>query len=257
MVAVTIGSYKLCDYVDLNLAQCRKLFDEHDPYFLVSDDRSPRSKEIEAIAKKHGASYVVGEKRRSHFTGDLQSLLHAAKFGELTEAWLCIKLSQRFVPAHPDFVDLLLSQFGDLNVAMVLPGQPQKRQMARPSANFYSQFGLLTDCMAWRPAALPAEKIEQFYRDQLADITDQKKGKHLVEVTMGRIAERLLPGRVRMLDGLANHQIGKPKLYLRKAQSNSGEYRQLAKEHGLEGTYDTREWVAIEGKDYIPVGVVI
>ena len=72
-----------------------------------------------------------------------------------------------------------------------------------------------------------------------------------------RIAAKLLTGKVRMLDALANHQIGQPKLYLRKAQSNRGEYIKLAEEHGLAGEFDVREWVAIEGKDYLPMGTII
>lgn len=255
-LCLVIGSYKLHDFVRLNLAQCRRLFGEDIP-ILMSDDRSPMSDLIAEAADMYGASYVCGEKRMSHFTGDMQHLLCAAKWGELTESDVCIKLSQRFIPLHEDFVKVLLDPFADESVVMVVPGQPKKRQMARPGSAFYAGFGLLTDCMAWRPRELPAETIEKFYRDQLADVNDAQKGKHLVEVTVGRIAAKLLQGRVRMLDALANHQIGQPKLYLRKAQSNRGEYSKLADEHGLSGEWDVREWAAIEGKDYLPMGTII
>jgi len=255
-VAICIGAYRLAEFVELNLCQCLRLFGE-DTLVLVSDDRSPNSDAIKAIADKHGAGYVVGEKRCSHFSGDLQCFINASKFGELTGCDVIIKISQRFVPAHEQFVNVLLSPFEEPGVAMVFPGQPKKNQMARPGAMFYSGFGLLTDCVAWRPKELMAGQIESFYRDQLTDVTDQKKGKHLVEVTFGRIAAKLLDGRIRSLDALANHHIGKPKLFLRKAQSNRGEYINLAKQHGIEGDFDVREWAAIEGKDYLPIGAII
>lgn len=255
-LSLVIGAYKLHDFVRLNLCQCRTLFGDDIP-ILVSDDRSPVSDLIAEAANDYDASYICGEKRMSHFTGDLQHLLCAAKWGELTESDVCIKLSQRFVPLVPEFVTTLTEPFNDPTVAMVVPGQPKKRQMARPGSAFYAGFGLLTDCVAWRPGALSSETIEKFYRDQLADVTDTMKGKHLVEVTIGRIAAKLLAGRVRMLDALANHQIGKPKMYLRKAQSNRGEYAKLAETLGLSGEFDVREWAAIEGKDYLPMGPVI
>lgn len=251
--AITIGAYRLCDFVALNLAQCRKLFGA-DTMLLVSDDLSHFGPQMSAIAERYEAGYMAPQARRSHFSGDFQALINAVVFAAATQSDAALKLSQRFVPC--DGLKALLEEtFSNPSVQIVLPGRPGTSQMARPSASFYSQFGILTDCIAIRRGAIPPDELVDVYR---ARHRSEERGARLVETTLGWIiANRFRPENVAVLDQLANHSPLNPrKLFLRKSQSNRGEYIRLAEEHGIKGVFDLREWGLIEGPHYMAAPLI-
>jgi len=49
-ISITIGAYRLVDFVRLNIAQCRLLFP--DSPILISDDLSEESPKMEALAEE-------------------------------------------------------------------------------------------------------------------------------------------------------------------------------------------------------------
>lgn len=254
--SICCGSYSLPEFIALNLAQCRDLLGDAVP-IIVADDRSAASEQIREVAADREVAYVCSERRRSHFSGDWQAIMVASKWAADQGAPVAIKLSQRLIPLHRRFFEKLLNPFDDPKVAIVLPGRPEKHQFARPESTFYHGFGHLTDVVAFRPEVLTPEFLEQVYRER-ASGKDKKKGDRLVEVAMGWVIANCLRGwKAVLVDELANHRMGEPRLYLRKAQSNRGEYLKLAEKHGIPGDFDLREWAIIERKGYIACGPMI
>lgn len=245
--AITIGCYKLTDFIELNVRRCRTLFGEDVP-ILLSDDLSPISKEIEALADRHGCDYWQ-EGRRSHFSGDMQACVNSLVFAKETNADVSIKISQRLIPVLPRFREMIEESFRDPEVCIVLPGRPHINQIARPASRFYSKFGILTDVIAVRNGALIPHDLAEIYRGRFR--LGVKHADCLVETTWGWVlANRFKGGQVRVLDGLANHVPFQPKVFLRKSQAMEKEYRDVAAMEGVKGMFDIREWGRIEGKEY-------
>jgi hypothetical protein len=245
MIAITVGAYRLVDFVRLNIAQCQSLFP--DSPILISDDLSEESDKIRSVSEDAGCSYICSNSQRGHTAGDFQSFVNGAIFAR-DHGMLALKLSQRFVPALPQFHEGLLNECdhdGDAFLA-VLPSRLHPNQVARPGANFYLKFGHLTDCVLWDPSVITGEVLQQHYNTGYA-------GHHsnlFSELAWDRIRNDPCFPNVRRVDWLANHEPMKPKLYLRKAGSTVMEYADLAAKHGIKGDFNLGEWKAIMGRDY-------
>lgn len=250
--AITVGAYKMPAFVRLNVLRCRRIFGP-DTCILISDDKSTESEAIENLAKELSCDYVVSKKRMSHFSGDCQSLLNAIVFGRECGADIALKLSQRFILVRPEFRTAMEKAFADPEVQIALPGRIPKNQIARPSSVFYSRFGLLSDVVAIRPNAIEPEEFLSIYRDRCA------VGKHpaesFVETSLGFILDKKFGGnKHRLLTEWSVHNQGQAKIYLRKSQSSSSDYQQVAMMENVHSPtgWDLREWREVELKNYRP-----
>ena len=241
--ALTIGSYRLPDFVELNIVLSRMVYG--DIPILVSDDRSLESPLIQDVAAKHDCHYLCTTGRMAHCGGDIQHFINAAEFASQEQKPFAIKQSCRFIPLAG--IEQVWRE-GFQKASLIVPGQIKAGQIARPNAAFYQKFGLLTDCVGWKTGSLTGQDIAEHYR---ATATQAKHAyDNFVEIAWGRLAQAKFKHDIVVDDRLANHEVGKPKLYLRKAQSGRQEYENVAKAVGVTGQFDIREWKAIEGPQY-------
>lgn len=248
--AITIGSYRLPQFVELCALRCRRLFGPETP-ILISDDLSDRSHQIRNIADRLGCGYVVGEGRHSHFGGDMQAVLNSIVWGSGYD--VAIKLSQRFIPVMPAFKDSLELAMADPSIQLAFPGQMDLRQIARPQAAFYGRFGILTDAIAIRTGALSSDELLSLY---LARVRNPKaRSDSFIETTFGHLIATRFNGAHAIIKEWTNHEPFKPKVYLRKSQSNTTEYVKVAAMEDLKGDWDLREWIQIEKSNYMPLPV--
>lgn len=245
-LSIVIGSYKFADFVELNIVQCRKVFG--DVPILVSDDRSVLSPDIQRIAETHGCAYVCPPSRRSHTSGDLQAFINGAAFASQMGTDIILKLSQRLIPLE-GIQDLILPPFENPETWVVLPSQPKLNSFARQSAMFFSKFTALTDVVAWRPERFTPSFIADAYKRQCA--TGKQRSDQFIEVFWGTLTQGDYKDHSVFVDQLANPTLGKPKVYLRKAQAHQHEYHQLAQTHGITGEFAVGEWAHIEKKEYM------
>jgi len=247
-IAIVIGSYRLADYVRLNIRACRRIIGDAD--ILVSDDHSQNSDSIAKVCDEEDVAFMTSDRRRSHCSGDWQSYINGEIFGLDCRADIVLKLSQRLVPARPEFRAMVEDPFADPKVRVVIPAAMDIKTAARPDTRFYHRFPALTDVVAWRVGVFPPEYLMNVYRDQCAKAVD-KATQHLQLTEHGwlRICNECPEGTVVRSDALANPPPFKPKAYLRKAQCTRLDYLQLAKAHGVDGLFDIREWVRIEPGD--------
>lgn len=249
--AISIGCYRLADFIELNITRCRRIFGD-DCCIMLSDDHCnnhPHDSEcIKKLADKHQVIYWSSKYQRSHFSGDIQAIVNAVKLADSADTDIALKLSQRLIPVLPAFRECIERAFGNPHVQMALPGRMDPMQIARPGARFYTNFGILTDVVALRRGAITPELLIQVYRERLQ--VGEPRSACLVETTFGWLMEHKFKGRTAILASLTNHIPMQPKIYLRKAQSSADDYKQVAAMEGLSGYYDLREWPQIERTEY-------
>lgn len=244
--AITIGSYRLPQFVELCVRRCRRIFDDGVP-ILISDDLSDLSPTIKDLANRLDCGYVVGDGRQSHFGGDMQAVLNAIAWAD--NADIAIKISQRFIPVLYDFRLALEKAFATPSTMVAVPGQIQARQISRPQAAFYGRFGILTDVIAIRRGAISTKELLDTYIQRVR--TPKARSDCFVETTFGWLLANKFQGAHAIVPEWTNHQPFKPKVYLRKSQSNALEYEQVAAMEGMTGNWDLREWIQIERHGYL------
>lgn len=248
--AVTIGCYRLTAFIELGILRWRRLIP--DVPILLSDDRSPESPEIEALAEKYECDYHCPPSRRSHFSGDWNTICNSIQFAQEMNSDIAIKASQRVIPVLPALLDPMFKAFEDSKCQVVLPGQLNRNQIARPTNRFYTKFGVLSDLIGFRAAAVSADELLEFYkiRCREADARKVPVSHSFSETTLGTLLDQKFPGAGhKILGAWTNHVAGRPKLYLRKSQSSASDYQQVAMMEGLNvADFDLREWIQIEGK---------
>lgn len=250
-LAITVGCYALTSFVELNVLRCRHLIPEVP--ILLSDDRSDASKDIQALAVKYDCDYVCPKKRRSHFSGDWNHIINSLVFAKEIGATVAVKLSQRCIPVLPGFFVALDRTFKDPEVQIAHPGQLNPNQIVRKASTFFKRFGCLSDMLAFRVGAIEPEELLSIYR--MRNNTGRAHDS-FSETSIGFLLASRFPGnKARMIPEWTNHQQGMPKLFLRKAQSPSSDYVQIARMHGINADasmYDCREWREIQGSQYRP-----
>lgn len=214
----------------------------------IDDDKSDQSPKIQEIAEQYGCGYVYGEKRRGHFCGDAQTITTALAFGQQTKSDVSLKISQRLVPILPRFRECIEEAFANPAIQIVVPGRIKMNQIARPSARFFSSFGLLTDVVAFRTGAIEPEEWIAFYRERFQKSTNHADS--LIEITVGHLIATKFKDAAAVLDELANYTPFKPKIFLRKSQCLEREYEQLADMHNIKGSWSVLDWAQIEQRDY-------
>lgn len=247
--AITIGCYRLADFIELNILQCREVFGKDVP-ILLSDDDSPESFQIQALAEKHGCYYTKSDSHMSHFSGDLQAILNMLNFTKQTGVDIGIKLSQRLIPMRPEFRQVAEAAFADPQTMVVVPGKPPRNQISTKAGMFYAQFEILSDVVAvWHDAIEPIE-LAEIYRQRVRE--GKQKFDCLVETTIHWLIHNRFHGKHHVaIQAWAEHKLGDPKAFLRKTQSVRSEYVQAGIKHGIDGRFDLREWINLEGNGYV------
>lgn len=243
-VAVVIGAYRLADFITLCVLRWRRLI--KDVPILISDDRSPESGKIKAIAEAHSCDYCCSEKRRGHFANDMQSFINALIFGRELGVDIVVKCSQRLIPVLPGLIDPMFRAFAEPACQIVLPGRISRNQISRPSARFYGRFGILSDLVAMRVGCIEPDELLSIYRERNAN---GKPSDSFSETTLGTLLATHFNGRHRIIEEWTNHRQGQPKLYLRKSQSSSSDYCQIAAMERMNSdvsTWNLAEWREIE-----------
>lgn len=249
--AVCISSFLFPEFVALNIVQARLVFGNNTP-ILVSDDLSNGSAQIENVAAQYGCSYTCSKARRSHFAGDLQSVLNGLTFAESIKADAMVKISFRLVLLDPVLRDVFTNHF-NTGAVMMVPKKIYPAQLIRRESLTFAQLPLLTDIILLKTGATSPKELIEIYRHKQQ--TETVKWKSLVESLFCDMHAKF-GDKSKLLDELSFHEPGKPHRFLRKAQNNRMEYLDLARKHGIQGEFDCREWVSILGVNYHPHPVV-
>lgn len=250
-IAVTVGAYRLYPFIKLSVLQLKRL----DPgcEILISDDPSPESPAIEALAKEQGVAYLGARTRRGHFAADFQSLVNALVFAESVGADFAVKASQRFVFRKVDALEAFRKNFNNPNIMAATPGQPKVSNGARPSQGF-GAFGTLSDVVAIRVGSITAEQLIQLYRARL--LRERVPWASFIECLVDELHSRVFPGKTVKVPELTNPDPTDP-IYLRRYQSTEKQYRELALSHGFNGAFPLQEWGQLEQGNYFCRPVVI
>lgn len=248
-IAISIGSYYLSSFVELNLRKCRRIFGADAP-ILVSDGASERSGEIEELADRFGAYYIGERVNRGHFAGDVQNTINGLTFARDQGADLCLKINQRFVLVH-EYIKIVLEQiFAHEQIAVALPGRPDKRRII--GKTFYSSFPFLVDCIFMRTNAFDAEEFRHGYEESWKE--QKSKYDSYVEIYWMKLLNGQYAKRYAVLNCLTDHAPGMPVMYLRKVQNTAGDYIGEAQDCGMTNfEFPTVEWSEIKRGDYYPL----
>lgn len=243
-LAFTLSTYRLCDFVHLGLKQLRRLCPEAD--ILASDDSSPESRGIEALAKQHGAAYICSKVRRGHFAADFNSFINALVFAKARECDVAVKVSQRFIFRKAEAVEAIRRAFENQDICVVTPGQPRVNGQAGSASQGFGRFTTLSDIVAIRVGAISPEEFLHMYRSRI--VTEKTPWASFLECAIDDL-HRKFAGRTVKLEELTNPQ--PDPWYLRRYQATDQDYRALAKEHGFNGLFTTAEWAQIERRNYL------
>jgi len=246
-VAITIGSARLLPFVQLNIRRCRLVFGEDVP-ILVSDDKGQFTPEIQRMVEAEDCGFWTSESRMTHHSGDAQTFVNAIRFAEQVDADVALRISQRYIPLHPGFREALERTMADPNVMLCSPGRLFPQQIVRRQCMFYCKFPMLVDAVAIRRGALSADEYLNIYRERTAK--GRQHNEALTEVTWLWICQNKFPGRFRAIPEWTNHVPGRPRLFLRKAQSHHQEFQRIAQADGVRGHFDIREWAEIDRDKY-------
>lgn len=249
-LAFTIGSYRLCDFVKLGILQIRKLCP--DAPVLISDDRSPESPFMEAIAGELGTSYIASRVKRSHFGGDAQAIVNALAFAEAAECDVAVKISQRFILRLPQVIKVIERTFSDPNIQFASPGQPKTVHGSKRTMGF-GAFAVLSDIVMIRVGAIPPQEIIDVYKRRIE--RERVPWKDFVESLVHTLHLDTFPGRSVMVPELT--EPAPDPIYLRRYQCRAADFVQLAAENGMRGKFPVDEWSAIEAGTYRPQVMVV
>jgi hypothetical protein len=241
--AFCIGSYGLPHFVELNIRWLRRIFGDETP-ILVSDDKSGTSGAIQEIAERYECHYYVGDVRRGHFAGDLQSLINALAFARQEGAEIAVKISQRLIITHPKIEEIVSCYFEKPDMAVALPGRPAQKTII--GGGGFAYFPFLTDVVFVRASALDPDELRRKYEGRLLS-----KFYHdsLVEFMINDLLLGELLGRYVCCNELTDPQPNSPRLYLRRYQNPANQYAEAASIVGLpRRVFELQEWRALEPK---------
>lgn len=228
-IAITIGSYLLRDFVELNVRQCRHVFGEDTP-ILVSDDISRASPEIRDTCEQLGAYHIAGGPR-GHFAGDLAAAVNALAFAEQHKADVAIKVSQRFMFAEPACKEIIERYFQPENTWLAMPGRISAHTIKRAESRFFANLSVLTDLLVIRTGTITPAALKHRYESRIASAQNQVD--RLVESCWANIMDCEFVGHTVRMQEFSNPFPGRPHLYLRKAQNEPAEFELLARARGM------------------------
>lgn len=247
--AVTISSFMMPEFVAMNAIMCRKVFGNDVP-ILVSDDRSVNSGAIEEIAYKYGCSYLCTRIRKSHFAGDLQSVLNSIVFARSQNCDVAVKISLRLILLDPSLKDLFTDRFKNHICNMILPSKVRPNQLIRRESTTFSMLPCLTDIVLLRANAVEPQELIDLYRHKCTN----EKAPHasLIEALFTDLWHGKFRDKTHIEDAISVHQPNQPHRFLRKAQNNRLEYLDHARKLGITGEFITDEWSKHLGVNYFP-----
>lgn len=253
-LAFTLSTYRLCDFVHLGLKQL-KLLSPESP-ILVSDDSSPESGHIKALAEGFGAQYRGSTKRKGHFAGDVQSFVSALAFAEAVGADVAVKVSQRFIFRKPEAIEAITKAFEDPNTVFATPGQPKVAgAFGKAPTNSFGSFTVLSDLIAIRVGCLSPSDLLHKYRSRL--MTERVPWGSFIECMCDDLHRNVFTGRTSKLEELTNQPDVEDSIYLRRYQNTEQQYAALAGTHGFGGRFPTTEWSVIDGRNYLCKPLVV
>lgn len=245
--AVTIGSYAMPQFLELNICALRRLFGCDLP-ILVSDDRSHLTPQIEAVSKRYGCAFFGSKIRRHHFCGDMQSLINSVSFAKQVGAEWAIKVSQRLILHNPNLRPHIEKYISQPNVIIALPGSPDPTRSRSPG---FAKYPFLTDVIFLKASEMEANFLREYYERHWKHGTNYFAS--FVEGTVHDLIRGPWSGRHAVFHELTNMPPGPERLYLRRYQNAAGEYGRLAAELGLSlSGFDVSEWKALERGTYSP-----
>lgn len=240
--ACTIGSYSLVNFVRVNALYLRHVFGPDTPV-LISDDKSPESPQIESAAADTECGYTVSPARRSHFAGDMQSLINAVAYGRQVGADIAVKISQRFWLVSPEIRQIAETIFGSRpEISIVLPGRPDANRII--GSRGFAKYPFLTDIMFLRVSAFDPEQLKTAYESHW------KNGRHwwscFVELTINDMLMGPLKENYSVFNELTEHTPAQPYRYLRRYQNTSQDYAKAAARFNVQAHWPTSEWKNLE-----------
>lgn len=249
--ALTIGAYRLLDFIHLGICQLQKVF-PGEP-ILVSDDQSERSPHIAELATKLGATYAGSNSKRGHFSGDLQALLNAVQFARAHECEWAVKVSQRFIFKNPAARQCLLEGLSSPSVVFGLPGRLDPKTLRPFAAHGFTKLPCQTDLLVLRVDGVDPEVILSDYRKKMENIHYAPHGT-FIEGLASDLFHGRFKDRATILHDFTAHLPGREggDLYLRRNQNHDYDYRALAREHGINGDFNLEEWAQLEKRGYWP-----
>lgn len=233
----------------MNILQCRHVFGADVP-LLISDDRSVNSDKIEAVASKYGVVYDCSRVRKSHFAGDLQSIINSIVFARSQNCDVAVKISLRLILLDPSLKDLFTDRFQNHICNMILPSKVRPNQLIRRESTTFSMLPCLTDIVLLRANAIEPQEIIDLYRHKCTN----EKAPHasLIEALFTDLWHGKFRDKTHIEDAISVHQPGQPHRFLRKAQNNRLEYLDHARKLGIVGEFKTDEWNSLLGVHYAP-----
>jgi hypothetical protein len=250
-VAITIGSFMLPDFVELNIRQCQRVFPGAP--ILVSDDLSARSEEIASIGSRLGATCLCANSRRGHFAGDFMAILNSISFAQAHECELAVKVSQRFIFRREEASGALLKCFDGTAMSYGLPGRIAGESIRPGGSMGFALMPVMTDLMVFRVSDCDPEAMSAEYKAKVANEWGTPTGTYIEAIAndwaYGRFKDRTV-----FMEEFSGHVNGRPggDLYLRRNQNHHSSYLELARENGLRGDFRLDEWVKLEGRGYYP-----
>ncbi len=249
-IAATIGAYQLVDFVELNVLALRRVFG--DIPILISDDWSDRSVEIRDLAARLGTHHLCSDSPRGHFGGDVNSTIAALAFAEAEGAELCLKVSQRMILCQPAVKEILERYFSDPETWLAMPARIHPVSIKRAESRFFASLSTLTDVLCVRTWKLRPHDLKNLYEERVR--AQKSRYDSLAEALFAFIGDVTLAGHTIRMPEFSHHVNGRPKLFLRRCQSEPAEYEIAALELGMTSLNPLlQEWRALAGGFYRPI----
>ena len=251
--AITIGSYELLSFCELNILQCRRVFGPDVP-ILLSDGRSVNSSKMEELAEQHNCFYQGEEVNRDHFMGCMQTTVNSLVFGAQMQANVTIKINQRLVILGQEIKTILETCFSNSGIMLALPGRPNPASIITAS-KFFSKFPYLNDVVAWRVGCLDPDYVKFSYENQVK--TRKSNVDTFSETWQQNIIHDRFAKEYAIINALTEHSPGQPHRYLRKVQNTRQDYVDAAVSNGMTHfELPVAEWRALKGNNYHPIPAI-
>lgn len=246
--SVTVGTYKLLPFIELNLRALRSVFGNSP--LLCYDGLSDNSPRIKELADKFDCSYLNERVNRQHFLGDIQSAVCAVAFAQANGSDIAIKLNQRFVPLSPDIPDRLEEIFSDPKIDLAMPLPPKVETIVDDRSKFHSVFPSNPAFIAMRASAFDAQWLADSYSDQVRNSTHRNET--LTEVFWAWVYTNKFKDRWKPIPWLSE-PTNSPE-YLQKCQHTAADYQNAATALGMgPSSFNTEEWQTMQRENYKPI----
>lgn len=252
--AITSGSYRLPEFIELQIQQIRVCFGEDTP-ILICDDHSDQSPRIKAICEREGVTLMESRVKRGHFAGDMVTICNSIPFALAHKATIAVKVSQRFIFRTPAASAVLERVFSDPNIVFALPGKMRPDTLRPGGSAMFTAMPILSDMMAFRANAVDPRMLLEMWRRKCA--TEHFQWSQWVESLACDWVDQTFAGRSVKMDEFANPTFGQEPMYLRRNQHYKHDYLDLARRHGINGAFELAEWKNIERHAYNPSPVLI